>query len=71
MKKRYVVTFYKTISSDYGEDKDILQGRFEVFADSEETALEEAKAEFCRRERLHDWMLHANRCEVEQPDPPS
>lgn len=70
MKKCYVVTFYKTVLSDYGRDTEIRQRAIEVFEDDEASAIEAAKAEFCRQESVGDWSLRANRIVVEQPEFP-
>ncbi|MEX0760013.1 MAG: hypothetical protein WD100_10575 [Tistlia sp.] len=64
--RRYVVTFYKTITTDYGHDKEIEERVLEVTAVDEQTALERAQAEFCRLKELSDWRLHADRCAVEE-----
>ena len=66
--KRYRVTFYKTITTDYGRDREIEQRVVEVVAADEESALELAKREFCRLKRLPDWTIHADRCAIEQRD---
>lgn len=71
MQKHFLVTFYKTVTTDYGNDQEIKQRALEVFAEDEAEALETAKAEFARLEGLTDWSLRANRCTVEQPDEPS
>jgi hypothetical protein len=69
--KRYVVTFFKTVTNDYGRDHEIRQRAIEVFAVDEADALTKAKRELCRLEHLGDWSQHADRYEVEQPDFPS
>lgn len=71
MQKRYVVTFYKTVTTDYGEDREIVQRAVEVFANDDARALDAAKAEFARLEGLADWSLHASRFTVEGPGVPS
>jgi hypothetical protein len=63
-RKPFVVTFYKTVSTDFGEDREIKQRTVEVFAPNEQDALKEAQAELCRIESLTDWALHADRYEV-------
>jgi hypothetical protein len=70
-RRPFVVTFYKTVSTDFGEDREIRQRTVEVFAPNEQEALKEAKAELCRIENLTDWAVHADRCEVAQPGFPS
>ena len=63
-RKPFVVTFYKTVSTDSGQDREIRQRTVEVFALNEQAALKEAQAELCRTENLTDWTLHADRYEV-------
>ena len=62
--KHYVVTFYKTVTSDYGRDVEIQQDVIKVAAADEQHALAQAKDEFCHRRGLHDCSLHADRYEV-------
>jgi hypothetical protein len=71
MKKRYVVNFLKTVSDDYGQDREILQHAVEVFAADRGAAVEQAKAELCRTENLSHWTQHADRFEVIEPEFPS
>jgi hypothetical protein len=70
-KKDYVVTFFKTVATDFGQDREIKQRIVVVCAPNEREALKEAKAEFCRKERLMDWALHADRCEVTESTSPA
>lgn len=63
--RRYVVTFYKTVSDAYGHDREICQRTLEVVAADPEAALEEGAAELCRLDRLSDWSQHADRYEIE------
>ena len=70
-RRPFVVTFYKTVSTDFGEDREIKQRTVEVFAPNEQDALKEAQAELCRQESLSDWALHADRYEIRHPDFPS
>jgi len=71
VKRRYVVSFLKTVTDDYGHDQQIRQHAIEVFSESKEEAVEQAKAELCRLEHLSDWSQHADRYEVAEPDFPS
>ena len=71
MKRRYIVTFYKGVANDQGHESEILQHQVEVFATSEEEALQQGQADFCRRRGLPDWSHHADRYQVDQPDFPS
>jgi len=70
-KKRYVVNFFKTVSTDFGEDREIRQRSVEVFATDEHDAEKQAKDELCRLEGLSDWSLHADRCTSEQLEFPA
>lgn len=69
-KEPYVVTFYKTVMTHYGREREISERVIEVLASDAQLALEQAKAEFCRLEGLRDWSLHADRYEVERPARP-
>lgn len=71
MRKRYIVTFYKTVCGHYGRDRDVRERVVEVFADGREEAVESAKDEFCQHSKIADWKLHADRYTVEEPDMPS
>lgn len=51
-RKPFVVTFYKTGSTDFGQDREIKQRTVEVFAPNEQDALKKAQAELCRMENL-------------------
>jgi hypothetical protein len=70
-KKRYVVNFFKTVSTSFGEDREVRQGSIEVFADEEADALAQAKVELCRQQGVSDWRQRADRWTIEQPDFPS
>lgn len=63
-KKRYAVSFYKTVTSDYGRDQKVCQRVVQVEAADEEAAVELAKQEFCRLRHLPNWRLHADSCDV-------
>jgi hypothetical protein len=69
--RAYIVTFFKTVSTDFGQDREIRQRAVEVSAPNEFEALKKAKAEFCRREGLTDWAGHADRFEVTEAGFPS
>jgi hypothetical protein len=71
LKKSYVVTFFKTVTDDYGVDREITQHVVEVRASGEDDAVSQAKAELCRLESLTDWSVHADRYEVTEPGFPS
>lgn len=72
MKRRawYVVTFYKTVASDYGYERETRQGAFDIVAADRQRALARAKDEFCRSRGLRDWSLHADRYEIERRTAP-
>ena len=70
-KKPYVVTFFKTVSTDFGEDREIRQRTVEVVAANDDDALKEAQAELCRKENLANWTLHADRYEINEVGFPS
>ena len=71
MKKRYIVTFLKRVADDEGHEKEVPQHRVEAFAASEDEAIQQARADFCRRHGLQDWSQHSDRYQVDQPDFPS
>lgn len=63
-KNRYTVAFYKRVSDDHGREKDICQHVIKVLAQDEISAVEKAKVEFCRHQRLSHWSWHADRYEI-------
>ena len=67
-KKPYLVSFFKTVITSYGNDHEICQRTVEVTAADEDEALQQAKDELCRAERLVDWSQHADRYELEYVD---
>lgn len=69
--QRFVVTFLKTVCTDFGKEKEINQRSIEVFGEDEQEAVEKAKAEFCRLDHVHHWSHHADRYRVGQPEFPS
>ena len=62
----YCVTFYKTVTTDYGRDREITQRAVEVRASNERSAVEIAKTEFCRLHGVADWSWHSDRFEIEK-----
>ena len=62
--KNYVVTFFKTVCTDSGHEREIKQRTVEVSAASEQEALKKAQAELCRKENLTHWAAHADRYEI-------
>jgi hypothetical protein len=49
----------------------VAQHQVEIFAASEDEAVQEAQADFCRRHGLPNWSQRADGYQVEQPDFPS
>jgi hypothetical protein len=62
--KKYAVHFYKNVPDDYGTDRKARQFSADLFAASEAEAIEEAKAEFCRKRGIADWSTHADLYEI-------
>ncbi len=61
---RYVVTFFKTVITDYGDDREITQRTIEVSATDQNDALDRAKEELCRLDEIGHWSHHADRYEI-------
>lgn len=66
--RRYIVTFFKTVTDGYGHDREIRQRAIEVSAVDKHAARSKGLAEFCRLERLTDWSHHADRYEITDAD---
>lgn len=66
--KRYIVTFFKIVTDDYGSDREICECVIKLHAVDEGSAVAQAKEEFCRSKGLHDWSAHADRYEVVPSD---
>jgi len=69
--ERYCVTFYKTVTTDDGHDREISQQAIEVLARDEQAAADCAKSEFCRLRGLRNWSWHSDRFEIEKIVRPS
>jgi hypothetical protein len=68
---RYVVHFMKDVLGEYGRQCEICQSTLEIDAPTEDHAVELAKKEFCEKQSLRDWSLHADRIQVQTADFPS
>jgi hypothetical protein len=65
---RYVVRFMKDVLGENGRHCEVCQGTLEIDAPTESLATELAKQEFCERQSLHDWWLHADRIQISAAD---
>jgi hypothetical protein len=61
---RYVARFMKHVLGDNGHEAEICQRLIEIEAPCVTDAAELAKMRFCERERVGDWLLHADRVHV-------
>lgn len=68
---RYLVKFFKSVDGDNGMMTEACQGWFENLSPSEGAAIEEAKRQFCEKEHLSNWSIHADRVQAERADFPS
>ncbi|MFT4279290.1 MAG: hypothetical protein QM576_23330 [Rhodopseudomonas sp.] len=68
---RYIVRFMKDILGENGRHEEVCQGVLEVDAASTDNAIEIAKYQFCQKERLREWSLHADRVHVAETEFPS
>ena len=50
-----MVTFFKTVITDYGDDREITQRTIEVSATDQNDALDRAKEELCRLDEIGHW----------------
>ena len=64
--RRYRVTFYKTVCGDTGHERPVCQRAVEVDAESDEAALEAARALFCKLEQIRHWSLRSDACATEE-----
>ncbi len=67
----YVARFMKNVLGDNGHEAEICQRSIEIEAPSLIDAAELAKTKFCERERVGDWLLHADRVHVTDAEFPS
>ena len=67
----YVARFMKNVLGENGHEAEICQRSIEIEAPSLIDAAELAKTKFCERERVGDWLLHADRVHVTDAEFPS
>lgn len=60
----YVARFMKSVLGGNGRHAEICQRMIEIEAPCLGDATELAKIEFCQREHVPDWLLHADRVQV-------
>jgi hypothetical protein len=63
--QRFRVKFLKNISDATGHEHKMCQREFDVDAESEAAAVEQAKALFSPAEQSGEWSLRADAIEVE------
>jgi hypothetical protein len=63
--QRYRVKFFKNIADATGHEHKMCQREFDIEAESEAAAVEEAKALFSTAEHSGEWSLRADTIEVE------
>jgi hypothetical protein len=68
---RFVVRFLKDVLGENGYEAEICQSYLEIEAASRTEAVEKAKMQFCEKEILADWSLHADRVQVAEAEYPS
>ena len=68
---RYVARFLKNVLGENGHEAEICQRSIEIEAPSLIDATELAKMKFCERERVGDWLLHADRVHLMDAEFPS
>ena len=68
---RYVARFMKNVLGENGHEAEICQRAIEIEAPCVTDAAELAKTKFCERERVCDWLLHADRVHVTDVELPA
>jgi hypothetical protein len=68
---RYVARFMKNVLGENGHEAEICQRSIEIDAPCVTDAAELAKLKFCEREKVRDWLLHADRVHVIDAEFPS
>jgi hypothetical protein len=68
---RFVVQFMKDVLGENGRQAEVCQGSLEIDAACESDARELAKKEFCAKQALCEWSLHADRIQIKAADYPS
>ncbi len=62
----YRVSLFKTLSNDIGHEVEVLQGRFEVEAQSEIEAIKAAKIEYCSLMKISDCSFYTDAFKVDR-----
>jgi hypothetical protein len=62
----YRIRFMKLISDATGHEHRMCQSEFEVEAESQDAAIEEAKGRFSSGEQSGDWSLRADTIEAQE-----
>lgn len=68
---RYVARFMKNVLGGNGHEAEICQRSIEIEASCATDAAELAKTRFCERERVKEWLHHADRVHVTEAEFPS
>jgi len=68
---RFVICFMKDVLGENGRQTEVCQDSMEIDAACESDASELAKKEFCAKQALCDWSLHADRIRIKAADFPS
>ena len=68
---RFIVEFFKTVVNDNGHAVEARQEVLEVDAPNADDAVKCGKGDFCKRRRLADWSLHADRVAATPAEFPS
>jgi hypothetical protein len=69
--KRYVIRFFKTVMGDNGHTAEICQRVVQLEAPDADEAAVAAKQQFCDKEQIAHWALHADRVHVAESEFPS
>jgi hypothetical protein len=67
----YIIRFFKNVTGDRGQVRELCQCTVELDASSEVDAEASAKQRFCAMHSTRDWSLHADRVETRPADFPS
>jgi hypothetical protein len=67
LKQSYRVNFFKTLTDSTGHPVHAWQGVIEVYAPTEDHAIEHAKRAFARSKDVSDWSLRADYQSIERP----
>jgi hypothetical protein len=69
--RHYIIRFFKKVTGDQGQVRELCQGVVELDASSEVAAETSAKQAFCAQHLTRDWSLHADRIETRPAEFPS